>query len=216
VARLNRRTAPTLQIALKSKYLSFINKNCLTNGIEGCIHCAMNANEISPKASPRLNRIQKISRILKVCVLFYFVAPLCVLAFNLKSIHLASGMVSVFNHPYASASDIPRLMYLLCATGTAVYLLGVISFYRLLCLYEKGVIFSGANVSEMKKLGSYLAGYGILAVAANVIYAGGIIFPWVLLEGIASPWIVVGGAIYIVAWIMDEGRKIQEEQELTV
>ena len=216
VARLNRRTAPTLQIALKSKYLSFINKNCLTNGIEGCIHCAMNANEISPKASPRLNRIQKISRILKVCVLFYFVVPLCVLAFNLKSIHLASGMVSVFNHPYASASDIPRLMYLLCATGTAVYLLGVISFYRLLCLYEKGVIFSGANVSEMKKLGSYLAGYGILAIAANVTYLGGFIFPWVLLEGFVSPWIVVGGAIYIVAGIMDEGRKIQEEQELTV
>jgi len=177
---------------------------------------AMNANEISAKAGLRLNRIQKISRTLKVCVLFYLVAPLCVLAFNLKGIHLASGMVSIFNHPYASVSDIPKAMYLLSATGMAVYLVGVISFYRLLCLYEKGVIFSRANVSEMKKLGSYLAGYGILAVAANIIHAGGIIFPWVLLEGIVSPWIVVGGAIYIVAWIMDEGRKIREEQELTV
>lgn len=176
----------------------------------------MNANEVPPKVNSRFNRIQKISRILKVCVLFYFVVPLCVLAFNLKSIHLASGMVSVFNHPYASASDIPKPMYLLCATGTVVYLLGVISFYRLLCLYEKGVVFSGANVSEMKKLGSYLAGYGILAIAANVTYLGGFIFPWVLLEGFVSPWIVVGGAIYIVAGIMDEGRKIQEEQELTV
>jgi len=107
-------------------------------------------------------------------------------------------------------------IYLLWATGTVVYLLGVIFFYRLLCLYEKGEIFSGANVSEMKKLGSCLAGYGILAVAANVIYAGGIIFPLVLLEGFVSPWIIIGGTIYIVAWIMDEGRKIQEEQELTV
>src|ERR1039458_8199745 len=156
---------------LKRKYLSFINKKYLTNGIDGCIHYAMNANEISPKANARMNRIQKVSRILKVCVLFYFVAPLCVLAFNLKSIHLATGMVSIFNHPYANASDIPMPMYLLSATGVVVYLLGVISFYRLLCLYEKGVIFSKANVSEMKKLGSYLAGYGILAVAANVIYA---------------------------------------------
>jgi len=176
----------------------------------------MNANKSSPKASPRLNRIQKISRILKVCVLFYFVVPLCVLAFNLKNIHLAAGTVSIFNHPFANASDISRPMYLLWGAGTAVFLLGVISFYRLLCLYEKGVIFSEANVSEMKKLGSYLAGYGILAIAANVIYAGGIVFPVVLLEGVASPWIVVGGAVYIVAWIMDEGRKIQEEQELTV
>jgi len=176
----------------------------------------MKANEISPKASPRLNRIQKISCILKVCVLFYFVVPLCALAFNLKSLHLAPGMISIFNHPYASALDIPPVMFVFSALGTVAYLLGVISFYRLLCLYENGVIFSVANVSEMKKLGSYLAGYGILAVAANVTYTGGIVFPWVVLEGIASPWIVVGGAIYLVARIMDEGRKIQEEQELTV
>src|ERR1039458_5412151 len=124
----------------------------------------MNANEISPKANARLNRIKIVSRILKVCVLFYFVAPLCVLAFNLKGIHLATGMVSIFNHPYANASDIPMPMYLLSATGVVVYLLGVISFYRLLCLYEKGVIFSKANVSEMKNLGSYLAGYGMVSI----------------------------------------------------
>ena len=203
--------------SLKTMYLSFINKKYLINGIDGCMPCAMNANENFPKAHPRLNRIQKISRILKVCVLFYFVKPLCVvLAFKLKSIHLASSMVSIFNHPYANASDIPAPMIVLYAIGAGINLLGVISFYRLLNLYEKGVIFSGANVSEMKRLGTYLAGYGILAVAASVIYAGGIVLPWVLLEGIASPWIVVGGAIYIVAWIMDEGRKIQEEQGLTV
>ena len=189
----------------------------MTNGIDGFIPCAMNTNGIVPQSkNTRLNRIQKISRILKVCVLFYFVVPLCVVAFNLKSIHMASSMVSIFNHPYASASDIPGPMIVLCAIGTGVYLLGVISFYRLLCLYEKGVFFSEANVSEMKRLGSYLVGYGILAVAANVIYTGGIALPWTLLDVAASPWIVVGGAIYIVAWIMDEGRKIQEEQELTV
>jgi hypothetical protein len=142
--------------------------------------------------------------------------PLIIVAFNLKNIHLATGMVSIFNHPYANASDIPRPMYLLSMTGTAVYLLGIISFYRLLCLYEKGVIFSGANVSEMRKIGSYLVGYGILALSANIVYVGSFNFPLVLLEGVASPWIVAGGAVYIIAWIMDEGRKIQEEQELTV
>ena len=80
----------------------------------------MKANEISPKANARLNRIQKVSRILKVCVLFYFVAPLCALAFNLKNIRSTSGMISIFNHPYASTLDIPKPMYLLCATGTVV------------------------------------------------------------------------------------------------
>jgi hypothetical protein len=175
----------------------------------------MNANEISPKASPRLNRIQKTSRNLKVCVLLYFVVPLALVALNFKSLHVANGMVSIFNHPYASVSDIPAPMIVLCAIGAGIYLLGMIAFYRLLNLYEKGVIFSEANVREMKRLGTYLAVYGILTVTADAIYAGGI-SPLTLVGFIASPWIVAGGAINIVAGIMDEGRKIREEQELTV
>ena len=175
----------------------------------------MNANETSSKASARLSRIQKTSRNLKVCVLLYFVVPLGLLALNFKSVHVVTGMVSIFNHPYASVSDIPALMYVLCAIGTGIFLLGMIAFYRLLNLYEKGVIFSEANVREMKRLGTYLAVYGILAVTADAIYSGGI-SPLTLLGFVASPWIVGGGALNIVAWIMDEGRKIQEEQELTV
>ena len=160
-------------------------------------------------------RIQKRSRQLKVCVLLYFVVPLCLMALNFKSVHMQTGMVSVFNHPYASVSDIPAAIMVLYAIGTGIYLLGVISFYRLLNLYEKGVIFSAANVREMKRLGTYLAVYGILSVTADAFYMGGI-SPLTLLGFVASPWIVGGGAINIVAGIMDEGRKIQEEQELTV
>lgn len=176
----------------------------------------MNTNESTQKANPRLNRIKIISQILKACVLIYLLAPLCFLAFSLHSLHLACGTVSMFNHPYASTAAIPESMYVLSGIGVGIYLLGVISFYRLLCLYEKGVIFSGANVSEMRKLGGCLVSYGILGVTANVVYAGGIVFPLVLLEGAASPWLVVGGATFLVSWIMNESRKIQEEQELTV
>ena len=175
----------------------------------------MNANEISPKASPHLNRIQKTSRILKICVLAYFVVPLGFMALNFKNLHVANGMVSIFNHPYGSVSDIPAPMYVLYAIGTGIYLLGAIAFYRLLNLYEKSVIFSAANVREMQRLGTYLAVYGIVAVTADAIYTGGIT-PFTLLDFVASPWIVGGGAINLVAGIMDEGRKIQEEQELTV
>lgn len=178
----------------------------------------MNATDIAPRSKSdnlRLNRIRKISRTLKVCVLAYFMVPLGWVALNFKSVHVANGMISIFNHPYASTADIPAPMIVLCAIGTGIYLLGVISFYRLLNLYEQGVIFSAANVREMKRLGTYLAGYGILAVTASALYTGGI-SPFTLLDFVASPWIVAGGAINLVAWIMDEGRKIQEEQELTV
>jgi hypothetical protein len=177
----------------------------------------MNVTDISPKSkNVHLARIQKISGILKVGVLIYVIVPLCAVAFSFKTLPVTNRMVSIFNHPYAGAANIPAIMYVFSALGAAVYLLGVISFYRLLCLYEKGVIFAAANILEMKKLAGYLVGYGLLAIAAGVVYAGGFVFPWGLLEMVSSPWIVVGGAIYLVAWIMDEGRKIQEEQELTV
>jgi hypothetical protein len=198
---------------LISIYLLFINKNTLTIETGWFKRHVMNANEVSPKGDVRLRRIKKVTRILKVCVLFYYlIAPLVILAFNFKTVHLATGTVSVFNHPYASAGDIPAAMKLLLMIGAGIFIFGVISFYRLLNLYEKGMFFSKANVSEMKKLGSVVTGYGILTVVADVVYEQGIIiFPTML-----SPWIVVGAAIYVVAWIMDEGRKIQEEQALTV
>jgi hypothetical protein len=209
------RSARRIKQLKNENKLSLYNKNDLTNGIYGFILCAMNANGISSKASPHLNRIQNISRTLKICVLAYFVAPLGFMALSFKSLHVATGMVSIFNQPYASVSDIPVPMYVLYAIGMGIYLLGAISFYRLLNLYEKAVIFSEANVREIKRLGTYLACYGILAVTASAFYIGGIT-PFTLLDFACSPWIVGGGAINLVAGIMDEGRKIQEEQELTV
>ena len=187
----------------------------------------MNATAIASKSTnPRLHRIQKVSRLLKTCVLIYVVVPLGLAACNFKSLHLANGMISLFNHPYASVSDIPPVMLVLSALGTAVlvlsalgtavYVFGVISFYRLLGLFEKGVIFSAAHVVQMQRLGGCLMVYGLLAFLADLVYIGGFVLPWMLLDAVTSPWIVVGYAIYLVAWIMDEGRKMQEEQELTV
>ena len=179
--------------------------------------CPMNATAIaSQSTNPRLHRIQKVSRLLKTCVLIYVVVPLGLVACNFKSLHLANGMISLFNHPYASVSDIPPVMLVFSALGTAVYVFGVISFYRLLGLFEKGVIFSAAHVVQMQRLGGCLMVYGLLAFLAGLVYIGGFVLPWMLLDAVTSPWIVVGCAIYLVAWIMDEGRKMQEEQELTV
>ena len=177
----------------------------------------MNANEISPKTNNlRLKRIKKVSRILQYCVVLYFIVPLVVIAFEFRTVHPAKGTISIFNHSYASNADIPNIMFVLSGAGLLAYFLGVSAFARLLNLYEKGLFFAAANVWQIKKISCCMAAYGFLAILANIIYAGGILFPLVLSDGLACPWLVAGGAVYVVAWIMDEGRKIQEEQELTV
>jgi len=177
----------------------------------------MNSTTIAPKSSQeRLKRIKKVSRILQFCVVFYFIAPLVVIAFKLKGVHSANGTLSIFNHVYAKAEHIPNVMFILSGAGLLAYYLGVGSLLRLLNLYEKGVFFAASNVALIKKLGTCMAAYGFIAVVSNIVYVGGIHFPLVLLDGLACPWLIGGAAVYVVAWIMDEGRKIQEEQELTV
>jgi Protein of unknown function (DUF2975) len=177
----------------------------------------MNAAVVSSQNNQlRLKRIKKVCRVLQFCVCIYFFAPLFVIAFNLNGVHLANGTISIFNHAYAKSENIPNAMFVLSGAGLLAYFLGVSAFLRLLNLYEKGIFFAAANVEQIKKLSTCMAAYGLLAIVANVIYAGGIVFPLVLLDGQASPWLVAGAAVYVVAWIMDEGRKIQEEQELTV
>jgi hypothetical protein len=195
-------------------------------------------NVVSHRANnPRLSRIRKFSSVLKFAVLVYVFVPLGIVAFHLRTAHSANGIISIFNPPdtrpagpdvsllttkggllalYASQAAVPSLLEIFAILGTGIFLLAIVSFYRLLGLYERGVFFSAANVAEMKNLAGYLVFYGLLCFAADALYMGGLFVPWSLLGIVASPWIVAGGAVYLVAWIMDEGRKIQEEQELTV
>jgi hypothetical protein len=175
----------------------------------------MNAT-VPPANNPRLSRIRKISRLLKIAVLIYMFVPLSLVASHFKALVFKGGMMFIFGPTYAHPAEGSLLAGVFAALGTGLCLLGIVSFYRLLGLYEKGVFFASANVAEMKKLAGFLVFYGLLGFATTVLDAGGIFLPWSLLGIVASPWIVAGGAVYLVAWIMDEGRKIQEEQELTV
>lgn len=174
----------------------------------------MQENESNPNGT-RLQRIQKISRLLKFCVLIYLIVPLFFVAAHHRNQGEVSHTISVFGDTYVSFRDVPFAILVLSVISFGLYFFGVVSFYRLLGLYEKGIIFSTANVLQMKKVGSSLLGYGIMAAAANIIHIGELVIPLALMK-LFSPWILVGGTIYIIAWIMDEGRKIQEEQALTV
>ena len=89
--------------------------------------------------------------------------------------------------------------------GLAYFAAGML--LRLFWLYGKGVIFSAKNVNCLRFLGYYL------------------IIDWFIdyqMQGLQREMdlstnpIFIGLFIIFFAWIMDEGRKIQEEQELTV
>jgi len=98
-------------------------------------------------------------------------------------------------------------------------------FFKLFGLYEKQLIFTSQNVRYIKYLGLVTVVRWSLAFIENLRgfwqFMSDPLNPfkgdWLLIitpQGLSG--LIWGVALILIAWIMDEGRKIQEEQELTV
>jgi hypothetical protein len=184
----------------------------------------MNANEISPKANARLKRIKIASRILKVLFLLYFACAGYFLPFVHK---MPDGVWLVPGGAYATIQDIPLISKLVIGLGAGLILAATITCYQLLSLYEKGIIFSARNVQLLGRVGCLALGYGLLKAWGPALFSAwhqwinstsllSNSFLWGFYGLLSSPWIIGGLFLIVVSRIMDEGRKIQEEQELTV
>jgi hypothetical protein len=189
----------------------------------------MNANEISPKANARLSRIKKISRVLKILFLLYI--PLYfALGGNLPFVRGMPDGFGIVWGTYATFSDAPLIAKLIVGVGTVLILAAITTCYQLSNLYEKGIIFSARNVRLLGRIGYLAFSYGLLKVWGPVLISTW--YSWIGASGsslnsafsallgihefLSSPWIIGGLFVVVIAHIMDEGRKIQEEQELTV
>jgi len=159
----------------------------------------MTANESLPKIGSRLKRIQKVSRIFRNIFLA------CALVFGLL------GLMGMY--------------YALCIGYAVEFLLA----YRLFHYYAQGDLFTPKVVRYLRWIGITSILLGIWNVSHEVCMAVGGGF---LKYPTTSHWDIMswfqqilylfifnflpGFIIIFAAWIMDEGRKIQEEQELTV
>ena len=173
----------------------------------------MNPNEIPPNANPRLSRIKKLSHCLKLLFLLYAGLLGLLLLFGEVKTPIRIGEQS-FN----SLQEIPMGLKIYEAIRGATYLLGAIAIYRLLNLYEKGIIFSAENVLYIRRLGKLAVFFSVLTTCRTFFETLQIriAIPILPLNILTSPWFVVGCLTIVIAWVMDEGRKIQEEQTLTV
>ena len=175
----------------------------------------MNANEISLKVNSLLNRIQKISMFLRI---IFFASA------------VTFGFIGILGYGITLAGVQPKLSFFLnlSSLGRAVECWFA---YKLFSSYVRGDLFSPNAVRYIRWIGtiSLLMGIGNVFDALHRQLHNG----WFQSVN-SSPWIieiilylqmilfhlvhnlVTGFVILFIAWIMDEGRKIQEEQELTV
>jgi len=190
----------------------------------------MNANEIAPKSSARLQRIKIVSRIVKYAILGLFVIYVGVfLLLSLPTWHLET----MKQHPvWFGFVSLPEVVLFVWYWKLA----------RLFDFYERGLIFATATIRCIKTLGVLCVVNWMLVTAYNIwkrsvpLYHSqpphsgvAIRFTKPVVEehifrmgffnfsiaGISFD-LLLAGAVIIIAWVMDEGRKIQEEQELTI
>ena len=197
---------------LKANYLSFFDKKDLTDEIGGFILRAMNATVIAPKIkNARLNRIHIASLIFRVLNGIGFL----LIVYGVPAIWLGwpppyPGTFKIViseNHIYTSFADMPQAVLALWLVKMGLLMACMAVFDRLFRLYGKGILFSARNITYIRFQGYYL------------------ILDWVVdyqMQGalhdmaLSTTQLYIGFLIIFIAWIMDEGRKIQEEQELTV
>ncbi len=173
----------------------------------------MTANEIPPKADLRLNRIKRIVRVIR-----FLTSATIILDIVFGSVFLADLAGAGFLPPgikvsfspcltYSAPFQIPMVALVLALLRAGLFFAGALILFRLLDLFEGGKFFTAQNVHYVKLLGWL------------------VLMNWVverLLDAVAralSPdpvGLAAGLLIVLIAWIMDEGRKMQEEQELTV
>lgn len=110
-------------------------------------------------------------------------------------------------HVYSSLKEMPSEVSALWLVKLGLGAASTVVLFALFQLYARGILFSAKNVLFIRFLGYWM------------------IINWFIdLEmqdrlhdaSLSMTPVFVGFLIIFLAWIMDEGRKIQEEQELTV
>lgn len=174
----------------------------------------MKVNEISPKASVRLNRIQKVSKFIRLSI--QYGCPLYILALFVVGLLTSKGMMTLPAPSQPPETYSPNNFNGIFVVGQVSTLIVCLIWYyaalKLFGLFEKGILFTAETVRCLQILG--------VVYLARFLLELGIYFFVPMLEKIGHKivWsdLFTGFFIICIGWLLDEARKIREEQELTV
>jgi len=110
-------------------------------------------------------------------------------------------------HAFSSAAEVPPAVLPLWLIQQLLNLWGGVMVLRLFWLYGRGILFSAKNIICIRFFGWLLMIDWFIDLEIQGQFHD---------YGLSMTPFFLGLLIIFFAWIMDEGRKIQEEQELTV
>lgn len=171
-------------------------------------------------------RIQTASRRLRVLCTILMAATPVAIAFSWRFINQMP--VSQLNLPVVPNPEHPGVVYFLgflvsmIPGGVAMYAL--YQLRALFGLYAEGIIFTLANVRRYRRMGWAAIAYAAASFLSQPLH--GLVLSWynppgqrllvLSLNSNVVATIFVGAAVLTIAWVMEEGRRIDEEQALIV
>lgn len=170
--------------------------------------------------------IQRISS--RFSILFRWMAiatPLLTLLYWVFFNHLPEGMQPLTPYPTATIVwQTATLAFLISLLPGSVAIAGLLTLTRLFRLYEKAIYFTHENVRLFRRLGILL----MLWVVANLLYTTLLSVVMTINNSAGERMVVasfdysdlaillIGAVVILISWIMEEGRKLEEEQAHTV
>lgn len=175
------------------------------------------------------HRITTLSRRMKfICIGLIFCLPVICALFWIFFNYLYSVTGSMIplpvrlDHDLATNSRFLAFLSTIPQLGVTIY--GLWKLKELFALYEKSSIFTEENVNCFKSLGKALIAWVICDVAGNALLSMALTInnppgQSVIVVGLNSgdfTGMFVGAVVLIISRVMDEARKIQDEQALII
>ena len=175
----------------------------------------MNATVITPKPGSRVDRIKIVSRVLMV---IFFAGALLNGIFLACEVYLWLTEGRVLNDQPAPIflSRYRALENLWPLVTTVTIGVGAWFGFRLFRLFGRGQLFTGENISNTRRI-TFIY---FLVLMESVVTRTFMNPAYVAHEAPASLELILlacpGLLVLFIAWVLDEGRKIEEEQALTI
>jgi len=177
-----------------------------------------------------LSKIKKFSKNIHLLLSFLMVVvPLYYIFYWLFINYLPETLININIKPTPLIPNqlpikLQIIGFIICLIPLSALIYVITNIRKLFSFYKEGVIFSFEHVRLFKKTAKALLLWVILSItyesAKSIIFSVGNPPGSRLLKVEFSSaeitTLVVGGIVFIIGWVMDEGRILNEEQELTV
>ena len=170
-----------------------------------------------------MEKLRVTSRRLQIVVLILIILTPCAVALN-------AGMgawAELLNLPQGISLDTTRFsgvnLLPVIGLGTikpAVYMIAFWYLYKLLGLYREGIIFTADNVAAIRKIGWAVASIDIAGMVQTLVTGPVLtishISPGHISVRLEVGFLIVGLFIVLIAYVMDMGRELKEQDSLVI